>query len=91
LVRRHRITDRVSLRTAAHLGTSVLLVDLIGAPAGSTGLFLGLSVLGLDYRVSDAICIVFHPAAIALPIPQVTGAPLMYHQYRMTLGIHFGG
>lgn len=91
VVRRFPLTAQVSLRSSLHLGVSVLLFDLYGAPMGSFGPHIGFSILGLEYRLSPDVAIVFDPDDVAIPIPQVRGAPLAYRQYRMMIGIQIGG
>jgi hypothetical protein len=87
---RYPMTDKISLRTSLHVGASVLLMDLVGVPKGSTGPYLGMSILGISYELTDLITIVFDPADVSLPAPKVTGAPFVYRQYRFTLGFQFG-
>jgi hypothetical protein len=91
LIRRFRITDNVYLRTTGHLGASAMLFSLYGAPAGTIGPYVGLSLLGIEIKASRSLRIVFDPADVALPIPHLNGAPLSYRQYRLTLGFEFGG
>lgn len=79
----------LELRTTAHLGTSVLLFDLVGADAGATGLYLGLSLLGLAARLDEHVTLIFEPADLAFPVPQLRGVPFYYHQYRITLGVQW--
>ena len=76
-----------NIRSTANLGTSVLLVDLYGAPKGSTGIFLGLAPLGLEYKLSSRIFLVISGLSIAVPIPKLTGAPFAYSQYRESIGL----
>ena len=82
--------DRVNLRTSAHLGTSILVYDVFGAPRYSTGLFLGISPLGLDFDLGNSWRIVFDPAALMVPMPNLGQIPLVYEQYRISLGISWG-
>ena len=77
-------------RTSLHLGTSTILFDLYGVPAGTTGLYVGVSLLGLEWRASRAISVIFDPADVAYPLPQLRGAPFGYLQYRFTLGLQWG-
>jgi hypothetical protein len=79
--------EPVNLRTSASAGTSVLLMDLYGAPSGSVGLYLGASFLGIEWKVSRAIYVVLDPLNVALPAPQLTGIPFVYGQYRTTIGL----
>jgi len=72
-------------------GNSVLLTDLVGAPAGSTGPFLGLSFLGVEWKYAPGFYLTIDPTYIAFPIPHVTGAPFGYLQYRFLVGLEFGG
>jgi hypothetical protein len=90
VVKRFPITETVSLRTTGHLGASVLLFDVIGAPAGSIGPYLGISFLGLEYEMSKGLYLILNPADVAFPVPHLTGAPLSYRQYRFTIGVQFG-
>lgn len=83
--------ESVKLRTSAHLGTSILLFDLYGAPSGSVGLYLGLSLLGLEIRLSRGWYLLLEPADVAIPAPHLSGAPLTYRQYRFTVGLQVGG
>jgi hypothetical protein len=88
LIRRYPMRfESVNLRTSAHLGTSVLLMDLYGAPRGSTGIFLGVSPLGVEWKVSRALYIVVDPINLAVAAPQLAATPFVYQQYRFTIGI----
>ena len=46
------LSDQFDVRTTMHLGTSTVLFDLYGVPAGTTGLFVGASLLGLEWRAT---------------------------------------
>lgn len=83
--------DRFALRTTLHVGTSTLLFDLYGAPSGSTGLFLGLNLLGIEWEVTKNVSVIVDPAKVALPIPQFSGVPFGYLQYRFSIGVQWGG
>jgi hypothetical protein len=80
-------TPQFQLRTAVHLGTSVLLFDLVGADRGSVGLYLGTSLLGVSLRLDERWRWVIDPSDFAMPTPQVTGFPYYYRQYRITTGL----
>lgn len=82
--------ERTNLRSTLQLGASRMLFDLYGVPKGTTGPFVGLSLLGLDYEIGKQLYLVINPAHIAVPIPQTSGAPFSYVQYRVTLGIQWG-
>lgn len=76
-----------NLRSSVHLGMSYLLMSLYGAPAGGVGLYTGVSFLALESKLSRAFYLIIDPINLALPIPQTQGVPLVYPQYRFTLGI----
>jgi MYXO-CTERM domain-containing protein len=76
-----------NLRATANLGGSLLLMNLYGAPAGSLGIFAGVSPAGLEWKVSRTFFLIVNPLSIALPVPQLRGVPLTYPQYRFNIGI----
>jgi hypothetical protein len=78
---------RVNLRTTANLGTSTMLIDLYGAPRGSTGIFFGLTPLGLEWKATGALYVIWDALGVAVPVPQLKGLPFAYPQYRTALGI----
>jgi uncharacterized protein (TIGR03382 family) len=82
--------DRVNLRTTLHAGTSTLLFDVYGAPKHSTGIFLAASVLGIDYDLGSAWRLVIDPAQMAVAVPNLTGIPLWYEQFRFMIGLQYG-
>jgi hypothetical protein len=79
--------EAVNLRTTGHVGASVLMMDLYGAPKGSVGPYLGLSPLGIEWKLSRALYVIFDPLNAALPVPQISAAPFAYPQYRSTVGL----
>jgi hypothetical protein len=83
-------SDRFDVRTTAHLGTSTVLFDLYGVPSGTTGLFAGVSLLGLEWKASRNVSVVVDPADVVYPLPQLHGAPFGYLQYRLTIGLQWG-
>ncbi len=92
LIRRFQMKyESVNIRTSAAAGVSVLLFDLVGAPAGSVGPFLGLSLLGLEWKATPGFYLTIDPTYIAFPIPHLTGVPFGYLQYRFLVGVEFGG
>jgi hypothetical protein len=91
-IRRFQLkNDALNVRSSVGLGTSVLLFDLVGAPAGSVGPFFGLSFLGAELKVSPGFYLTIDPTYIAFPVPHLTGAPFGYLQYRFLVGLEFGG
>jgi len=84
--------EQFNLRTTANLGVSRLLIDLYGAPKGSTGIYAGLSPLGIEWKMSGHFFLVINPLNIAVPTPQLKGVPFSYPQYRATIGVEvYGG
>lgn len=83
--------EPINLRSSASLGGSMLLFDLVGAPAGSIGPYLGISLLGLEFKLGKGFYLTVDPDSIAVPVPHVTGIPFVYYQYRFQVGLEFGG
>ena len=79
--------ENFNLRSSVSLGTSYLLSNLYGAPSGSLGLYGGVSFLGIEWKLSRALYLIINPLGAVLPVPQLKGVPLMYPQYRFTLGL----
>jgi hypothetical protein len=79
--------EEFNLRTTANLGLSYLLVDLYGAPKGTLGIYAALYPLGIEYKLSRTFLLIVNPLGIAVPIPQLSGVPLSYPQYRFNIGI----
>ncbi len=84
--------EQFNLRTTANLGVSRLLIDLYGAPKGSTGIYAGFSPLGLEWKMSRMFFLIINPLNFAMPTPQLKGVPFSYSQYRVTIGLEvYGG
>ena len=79
--------EQFNLRSTLNLGISRLLIDLYGAPKGTTGIYGGFSPLGLEWKMSRIFFLVVNPLNIALPVPQLKGVPFSYWQYRATIGL----
>jgi hypothetical protein len=78
------------LRSTAHVGTSTILFDLFGVPKYTTGIYLGGNLLGIEWKASRWLSLVLDPADVAFPVPQLSGTPFGYLQYRATLGAQWG-
>jgi hypothetical protein len=83
--------QRFDLRATFNLGTSVLLIDLYGAPKWTTGLFVGLHPLGIEWEINRRLFLIVDPIGYALPVPQLGGVPLAFPQYRATVGLELYG
>jgi hypothetical protein len=81
--------EQFNLRTTVNAGISYLLFDLYGAPKGCIGYFFGVSPLGVEWKVHRLFWIVINPLSYAVPIPQTHGVPLLYPQYRFSIGLSF--
>ncbi|MEZ4410566.1 MAG: hypothetical protein R3A52_29405 [Polyangiales bacterium] len=81
--------EGLRLQTSVHLGASVLLLDLVGADAGSVGPFVGGNILGLSVELSERLRLVVEPASVCVPVPHLRGVPLLYPQYRFTIGLEW--
>jgi len=79
--------ENFNLRTTVSVGASRLLMDLYGAPSGSTGLYVGWSFLGVEWKLSRAFYLILNPLNVALPVPQLRGVPLLFPPYRFSLGL----
>jgi hypothetical protein len=79
--------EQFNLRTTLNFGVSRLLMDLYGAPKGTTGIYAGISPLGLEWKMSRTFYLVINPLNFALPVPQLKGVPFSYWQYRLTIGL----
>ncbi len=82
-------SDRVYVTIGANVGASVLLFDLSGAEAGSVGPYLGLSLLGVEWRANQLGYLVFEPN-ISIPVPSLKGTPVAYYQYGVRVGMRWG-
>ena len=69
----------------------MLLIDLYGAPKGSTGSSSGFDPLGIEWAVSRRLFLILDPLGYALPVPQLQGVPFAFPQYRATLGLELYG
>jgi hypothetical protein len=79
--------ENFNLRSTLNLGPSYLVSNLYGAPSGSVGVFVGLSFLGLEWKLSRALLLIVNPLSFAVPAPQLKNVPLFYPQYRFSLGL----
>ncbi len=92
LIRRFQLkNDSLNVRSQIGLGASFLLIDLVGAPAGSFGPFFGVSFLGVEWKMARGFYLTIDPTYLAFPVPHLTGAPFGYLQYRFLVGLEFGG
>ena len=81
--------DELALHTTVHGGASVLLFDLVEAPSGSVGPYVGVSLLGVTLRPHERLRFVIESAEVTMPVTNVTGTPFYYRQYRFAVGLQF--
>ena len=81
--------ENFNLRTTLNLGLSYLTMDLYGAPKGSLGFYGAVSPLGLEWKVSRAVLLIINPIGISVPVPQISGLPLLYPQYASASALVF--
>ncbi len=84
-----RRVGNLVLHSSVDLGTSVLLDGLIGAEAGTVGLFVGANILGVTVDLGPRARLVVLPASVGIPIPQLAGVPIIYQQYRFSIGVEW--
>lgn len=79
--------DRFAIRSTLGFGFSTMLMDLYGAPLGSTGVFGVGHPLGVEWRARPGLQVIVNPLGIALPTPQLRGVPFVYAQYRFSIAV----
>lgn len=84
---RSPVSNALALRVTARAGVSALLFDMYGAPSGSVGPYLGLSLLALEVVLASNTALVLEPADVVVTVPHVTGIPYIRRQYRATVAI----
>jgi hypothetical protein len=80
-------TDVITLRSTLKAGTSVLLFDVVGARAGSVGVFAGASLLAVSLQLRPGTFFTIDPLEVDLAVPSLQGVPLVVRQYRLGIGL----
>ncbi len=83
-------TGAYDLTTSFRAGSSTALIALFGVPLGSTGVFVGGDLLGIEFHIPRHLHLVVDPAELAFPVPQLRGTPFGYLQYRVMVGLAWG-
>ncbi len=83
-----RVGDLV-LHSSVDVGTSVLLDGLIGAEGGTVGVYAGANILGVTVDLGPHARLVVLPASVGIPIPQLARVPIIYQQYRFSIGVEW--
>jgi hypothetical protein len=86
---RLRLRDGLRLRAGLGVGASVLNEAVAGSRAGTMGPYLNLRLLGLVWNVKRRVALTLDAFDLALPVPITTGVPVLYAQYRATVGVRF--
>jgi hypothetical protein len=85
----HPLRRDLVLRFGLGVGLSMLNADMLGVNAGNLGVFLNVRAMGLIWELSDGVAVTADPLDIALPAPGLTGWPILFTQYRASLGLQF--
>jgi hypothetical protein len=80
-------TGFVTLHSTLKAGTSVLLFDVVGAHAGSVGIFIGANLLGVSLQLRPGLSFVIDPLEVDVAVPSLQGVPLVVRQYRVSIGL----
>ncbi len=84
-----RRVGNLVLHSSVDVGTSVLLDGLIGAEGGTVGLYAGANILGVTVDLGPHLRLVVLPASVGIPIPQMARVPIVYQQYRFSIGVEW--
>lgn len=79
--------SRIGLTSIGYAGISWLLSDLYGVPKGSIGPYFAIAPLCAEIRLSKALTLLVESPRLAIPLPQVSGVPFGYRQYRLSVGL----
>ena len=63
------------------------MTDFYGAPSGIVGLYVGAIPLAVEWKLSRMFYLILSPLGFAMPVPQLKGVPLLYPQFRSTIGL----
>ncbi len=80
----------VRLAFSVRAGLSRLNMTVYGAREGSLGPAIGVSALGIVVDMRRGWTLIFEPDDVEIPVPHITGVPLAWAQYRMTVGVRWG-
>lgn len=87
LARRWYDGPTFAIYSRAEVGTSTILFELVGVDRYNTGLYLGGALLGVRIPLGPRSALTFDPSHFVMPIPQLTGFPFYYRQYRISAGL----
>jgi MYXO-CTERM domain-containing protein len=85
----HPLRHDLVLRFGLGLGVSMLNADMLGVNAGNLGIYLNIRAMGLIWEFADGVALTADPLDIALPAPALVGWPILFTQYRTSLGLQF--
>ena len=85
----HPLRHDLVLRFGLGLGVSVLNADMLGVNAGNRGIYLNIRAMGLIWEFADGVALTADPLDLALPAPALVGWPILFTQYRTSLGLQF--
>jgi hypothetical protein len=81
------VYERINLRITGSFGATHTLIDLYGVPNGATGIYAAISPLGVEWKASRLFYLIINPLSFAAPVPQLSGIPFWYPQYRVSVGV----
>jgi len=85
----HRLRPDLWYRVGLAAGVSILNQEWYGTNAGNSGPFANLTLLGLVWQFADSTALTVDAFDLALPVPQMTGWPMLYAQHRFSVGLQF--
>jgi hypothetical protein len=85
----HPLRHDLVLRFGLGLGLSMLNADMLGVNAGNLGIYLNIRAMGLIWEFADGVALTADPLDLALPAPALVGWPILFTQYRTSLGLQF--
>jgi len=85
----HPLRPDLKLRFGVGFGLSMLNTDMLGVNAGNLGVYLNVRAMGLIWEFGDGVALTADPLDIALPAPALVGWPILFTQYRTSLGLQF--
>ncbi len=86
---RHRLRPDLAWRAGLAYGVSILNEDMIGTDAGTSGHYIGVRLLGLEWRFADDLTLTVDGFDLAVAAPQMTGWPIVYAQQRFSIGMRY--
>ena len=81
--------DAVKVHSSAGIGLAMLLFDAASARRFDVGPIAAINLLGVTVPVTSSIAVEVNPLGVVLAAPHIGGIPLIYRQYRASVGLAF--